>query len=84
MSYTIAGTKILNEYLVLGVLGTYAAIGYSKMAGGSSQPSPAGGASPDSKKAAAPEPPINASSSDEEAFIKQFLAEAEGNGDRLV
>ncbi|KAN0065854.1 hypothetical protein ACQY0O_000985 [Thecaphora frezii] len=82
MSYTIAGTKILNEYLVLGVLGTYTAIAVSKSGGKSGQATASSASSPDAK--AAPQPPINASSSDEEAFIKQFLAEAEGNGERLV
>ncbi|PWY99656.1 hypothetical protein BCV70DRAFT_217401 [Testicularia cyperi] len=81
MSYTIAGKKILNEYIALGTLGTYAAIA-TMSTGGSKEAKPASGASP---VAASNDPPINASSSDEEAFIKQFLAEAEGkDSERLV
>ncbi|SNX85332.1 uncharacterized protein MEPE_04041 [Melanopsichium pennsylvanicum] len=80
MSYTIAGRKILNEHIALAVFGTYGAIAASQM-GGSKDAKVASG-SPDAK---VNDPPINASSSDEEAFIKQFLAEAEGKGsDRLV
>ncbi|SPO28754.1 uncharacterized protein UTRI_04632 [Ustilago trichophora] len=79
MSYTIAGRKILNEHIALAVLGTYGVIAASQMGGSKDAKAPAG--SPDAK---ANEPPINASSSDEEAFIKQFLAEAEGKGNRLV
>ncbi|ETS64241.1 hypothetical protein PaG_01484 [Moesziomyces aphidis] len=79
MSYTIAGRKILNEHIALAVLGTYGAIAVSQM-GGSKQATPS--ASPDAK--AANQPPINASSSDEEAFIKQFLADAEKESGRQV
>ncbi|KAI3476042.1 hypothetical protein L1887_62440 [Cichorium endivia] len=48
--------------------------------GGSKQATPS--ASPDAK--AANQPPINASSSDEEAFIKQFLADAEKESGRQI
>ncbi|KAJ9473866.1 hypothetical protein PHBOTO_003930 [Pseudozyma hubeiensis] len=83
MSYTIAGRKILNEHIALAVLGTYGAIAATQMGGSKEAKPSAAGASPDAK--AANDPPINASSSDEEAFIKQFLAEAEGGkADRLV
>ncbi|KIS68090.1 uncharacterized protein UMAG_10479 [Mycosarcoma maydis] len=82
MSYTIAGRQILNEYIALAVLGGYGAIAASQMGGSKDAKASAAGASPDAK--AANDPPINASSSDEEAFIKQFLAEAEGKSDRLV
>ncbi|KAJ1033824.1 hypothetical protein NDA16_000034 [Ustilago loliicola] len=83
MSYTIAGRKILNEHIALAVLGTYGAIAATQMGGSKEVKAAASGASPDAK---ANDPPINASSSDEEAFIKQFLAEAEGKegSDRLV
>ncbi|CDS00732.1 uncharacterized protein SPSC_05034 [Sporisorium scitamineum] len=80
MSYTIAGRKILNEHIALAVLGTYGAIAATQM-GGSKEAKPSAAGSPDAK---VNEPPINASSSDEEAFIKQFLAEAEGKSGRLV
>ncbi|KDN39945.1 hypothetical protein K437DRAFT_258828 [Tilletiaria anomala UBC 951] len=54
------------------------------MTGGSKEQAGASGASGVAAKAKAI-PPLNASSSDEEAFIKQFLAEAEGGKkDRLV
>ncbi|KAJ1024400.1 hypothetical protein NDA18_004567 [Ustilago nuda] len=79
MSYTIAGRKVLNEHIALAVLGAYGAIAATQMGGSKEAKAAASGAK-------ANDPPINASSSDEEAFIKQFLAEAEGKegADRLV
>lgn len=53
-----AGRKILNEYMALGVLGTYGVIAATQL-GGSKEAKAATG-SPDAK---ANEPPINASSS---------------------
>ncbi|KOS12669.1 hypothetical protein Malapachy_0391 [Malassezia pachydermatis] len=67
MSYTIAGMKVLNEHLVLGVFGTIGLAAYAATRGGSKQSAPK----------AATEVPLNASSPDEEAFIKQFLAEVQ-------
>ncbi|PWN22189.1 hypothetical protein BCV69DRAFT_281195 [Microstroma glucosiphilum] len=78
MSYTIAGKKILNEHLALGIFGLYGLGGFLATRGGS-EPKPAGGAAGGPKSV---DPPINAASSDEEAFIKNFLAEAEGHGDK--
>ncbi|KAI8054453.1 hypothetical protein BDF22DRAFT_679176 [Syncephalis plumigaleata] len=63
--YIVAGRKIANEYLSLGVLGTIAAgVTWAKMASARKN---------DIKNG----PPIVASSSDEESFIRQFLAAAE-------
>ncbi|KAH6659405.1 hypothetical protein BKA67DRAFT_652636 [Truncatella angustata] len=63
--YNIMGAQIGSHYLAMGVLsalfgGTYLAVG-----GGGSKAS-----------AVTKAPPINASSSDEENFIKNFLDEA--------
>lgn len=67
--------KIPSEHLVLGVFGAIGAAAYAGMSGGSSK-----------KKPSVDKVPLNAESayvaclytnnSDEEAFIKQFLAEA--------
>lgn len=62
-SYT--GVKILNEHLVLGVFGTIGAAAYFATRGEKK---------PEAQK---PAPQLNASSPDEEAFIKQFLSEAQ-------
>ncbi|WFD18885.1 hypothetical protein MCAP1_001098 [Malassezia caprae] len=70
MSYTIAGKKVLSEHLVLGVFGSIGAAVYLATSGGSKKGADAKAPN------AAPVAPINASSPDEEAFVKQFLAEA--------
>ncbi|PWN47634.1 hypothetical protein IE53DRAFT_381986 [Violaceomyces palustris] len=83
MSYTIAGKKFLNEHVALAVLGTYGALGYLSSGGDKKASASAPAGSKDASSV--PTPPINASSSDEEAFIKQFLAEAESkDGQRQV
>ncbi|KAL9931617.1 hypothetical protein V8E36_009614 [Tilletia maclaganii] len=79
MSYTIFGQKVLNEHIALGVFGLYGGLAYLGTRGGGEKSAPAGSAAPSVR-----EPAINAGSSDEEAFIKQFLAEAEGKKERLV
>ncbi|CAO3668502.1 unnamed protein product [Umbelopsis vinacea] len=61
--YVIAGKAVPNHILAMSFIGAYAALGVWATSG-SSKPKPA-------------EPPIKASSSDEEAFIKEFLAKAE-------
>ncbi|KAI7865968.1 hypothetical protein BDF14DRAFT_1819750 [Spinellus fusiger] len=61
--YVIAGKKVPFYVLSIGFISAYAVAGI----GYSMKPKPAQAATP----------PIKASSSDEEAFIKQFLAEAE-------
>ncbi|CAO1636647.1 unnamed protein product [Sympodiomycopsis kandeliae] len=78
MSYTIAGKKILNEHMVLGIFGLYGIGGYLATRGGGEKKATASGVN----ATAGPKtnhPEFNASSSDEESFIKQFLAEAEGD-----
>ncbi|KAE8215301.1 hypothetical protein CF319_g2646 [Tilletia indica] len=80
MSYTIAGRKILNEHIALGTFALYGVLGFAATAGGDKK---AAGAAPGSSSSVR-EPALNASSSDEEAFIKQFLADAEGKNERLV
>jgi len=65
MSYVIAGRAIKNEYLALGTFGLTGAIAALSMRGGD-------------KKAATKPAPISAgSSSDEESFIKDFVAKME-------
>ncbi|KDQ10324.1 hypothetical protein BOTBODRAFT_36425 [Botryobasidium botryosum FD-172 SS1] len=72
MSYVIAGRAIKNEFLALGVLFGTGAIAYASTRGSSG-----------AAKAKANEvkegnfAPGTFSSSDEEAFIKKFIADAE-------
>ncbi|CAD6897415.1 unnamed protein product [Tilletia controversa] len=80
MSYTIAGRKILNEHIALGTFALYGALAFAATAGGGKDKSAAPGTA---SSASVREPALNASTSDEEAFIKQFLAE-EGKNERLV
>ncbi|KAH8678693.1 hypothetical protein BGZ60DRAFT_370634 [Tricladium varicosporioides] len=62
--YTIAGRQIGSHYLAIATLGLL--FGGSSLAmGGSKAPKAQG-------------PPLNAQSPDEESFIKDFLAQAEG------
>lgn len=63
---TGSGMKIPSEHLVLGVFGTIGAAAYASMRGGSSKKEEKTPASV----------PLNAENAEEEAFIKQFLAEA--------
>ncbi|KAK0528040.1 hypothetical protein OC834_003810 [Tilletia horrida] len=80
MSYTIAGRQVLNEHIALGTFAIIGGIAYAASSGGSKDKK----AASSSTAASVREPAINASTSDEEAFIKQFLAEAEGKNERLV
>lgn len=74
--------KIPSEHLVLGVFGAIGAAAYAGMSGGSSK----------KEKPSVDKVPLNAESayvaclytnnSDEEAFIKQFLAEAAKEGSK--
>ncbi|GHJ90232.1 hypothetical protein NliqN6_6634 [Naganishia liquefaciens] len=69
MSYVIAGRAIKNEYLALGTILSTAAIAMAATSG--------------EKKAPAPvqeQSNIEASSSEEADFIKNFVAEAEKEG----
>ncbi|KAI9022804.1 ATP synthase subunit K ATP19 [Phycomyces blakesleeanus] len=66
--YVIAGKKVPFHILSIGFISAYAIAGTAY----AMKPKPAQPATP----------PIKASSSDEEAFIKQFLAEAEA-GEKL-
>ncbi|CAO3599509.1 unnamed protein product [Absidia cylindrospora] len=61
--YVIAGKKISNHILSMGFIAAYAVAG----AAVAMKPKPAQPATP----------PIQASSADEEAFIKEFLAKAQ-------
>ncbi|KAI9291129.1 hypothetical protein K502DRAFT_153526 [Neoconidiobolus thromboides FSU 785] len=65
--YKIFGQKIASEYLVFG---TWAALGFGIY-------SAKGGSSKTDNKL--PEPKINASSNEEEAFIQEFLKAAEND-----
>ncbi|CAO1637687.1 unnamed protein product [Parajaminaea phylloscopi] len=76
MSYTIAGKKILNEHIALGVFGIFGLGGYLATRGDAKQASAGPNALAGPKTNG---PPIGATSSDEESFIKQFIAEAEGD-----
>ncbi|KAI8377799.1 uncharacterized protein BYT42DRAFT_571738 [Radiomyces spectabilis] len=61
--YTIAGKQIPTHIVAMAFIGAYAAAGI----GYSMKPKPAQPATP----------PIQASSADEEAFIREFLSKAE-------
>ncbi|KAH8681120.1 hypothetical protein BX600DRAFT_504858 [Xylariales sp. PMI_506] len=64
--YTIAGRQVGSHYLAMGVLGVLFGGTYAATRG-------------PSKSKATQAPPINASSPDEENFIKNFLEEANKN-----
>ncbi|KAG8735451.1 hypothetical protein FRC11_003262 [Ceratobasidium sp. 423] len=69
--YVIAGRRVANEYLALGTLFTTGAIAWGASRGGSKKkPEPENLV--DKVKSA-----LGAGESDEEAFIKQFIADAE-------
>ncbi|KAF8886572.1 hypothetical protein BD779DRAFT_1530425 [Infundibulicybe gibba] len=74
MSYIIFGRAIKNEYLALGVLTTAIGGAVLSMRGGKTDSAPRAGQSVQQVKEAIP---INASSSEEERFIQNFIAEAE-------
>jgi len=74
MTYTILGRAIKNEHLALAVLASTFGGAWLSTRGGKSQQAPIAGQSIQAVKESVP---INASSSDEEQFIKDFIAEAE-------
>ncbi|KAI9817942.1 MAG: hypothetical protein M1832_004562 [Thelocarpon impressellum] len=61
--YTVAGRQVGSHILAMATLGTTFGLAFLATAGG--------------KKSTAQGPPINAGSSDEEGFIKEFLKNAE-------
>jgi len=73
MSYLVFGRAIKNEHLALGVLTTAFGSAFLATRGGKSD-KPAAGMSPQKAKETVP---INAGSSEEEDFIKNFIAAAE-------
>ncbi|KAH6906164.1 hypothetical protein BKA70DRAFT_1290889 [Coprinopsis sp. MPI-PUGE-AT-0042] len=74
MSYQVLGRAIKNEYLALGTFATTFGAAFLATRGGDKKPAPA---TPQQAKAAVP---INASSKDEEDFIKNFILEADKDG----
>ncbi|KAH7882818.1 hypothetical protein F5I97DRAFT_133061 [Phlebopus sp. FC_14] len=75
MSYVIFGRAIKTEYLTLGTLFTTGTIAYASMGG--KKDTSAGKPMAERVKEAVP---ISAGSSEEEQFIKNFIAEAEKEG----
>ncbi|GAA6044026.1 hypothetical protein JCM8097_004309 [Rhodosporidiobolus ruineniae] len=67
MSYTIAGKKILNEYIALGVYGITGLGVWAAMRGGSSE----------KKVPAAVDVKTNSTSAEEAAFLENFINELE-------
>jgi len=75
MSYVILGRAIKNEYLALGTLFATAGLTMAAMGGGKKEtPVPSGKATLEQVKEAVK---FNAGSSEEEEFIKKFIADAE-------
>ncbi|KAF9003220.1 hypothetical protein BDQ17DRAFT_1355755 [Cyathus striatus] len=75
MSYQILGRAIKNEHIALGVLTTtFGAAWLSTRGGKTENKAVARGSTVQQAKESVP---INAGSSEEEAFIKNFIAEAE-------
>ncbi|KAK7018985.1 hypothetical protein R3P38DRAFT_2875591 [Favolaschia claudopus] len=72
MTYTILGRAIPKEYLSMGVLGSLAGFVAYKQTGKKNIPKSV----EEAKKAV----PINAGSSEEEQFIRKFIADAEKEG----
>ncbi|GAA5880807.1 hypothetical protein JCM16303_005123 [Sporobolomyces ruberrimus] len=70
MSYTIAGKKILNEYIALGVYGLTGLGAWAAMRGGSSEENKV--KIPDTASAKA-----NSTSEEETAFIQNFINDLE-------
>ncbi|KAJ7669033.1 hypothetical protein B0H17DRAFT_1087194 [Mycena rosella] len=69
MTYTILGRAIPKQYLSMGVLGSIAATAVYSRSGKAAAPKNA----EEAKRAV----PINAGSSEEEEFIRKFIADAE-------
>ncbi|KAG8727270.1 hypothetical protein FRC12_022656 [Ceratobasidium sp. 428] len=72
MSYVIAGQRIANEYISLAVLGSTGLIAYAATRGGGSKKKEVPKSLADKAKSA-----LGVGESDEEAFIKKFVADAE-------
>ncbi|KNZ64262.1 hypothetical protein VP01_104g10 [Puccinia sorghi] len=66
MSYVILGKRVLNEHLAVGTLAVFGTGVALAMRGGSK-----------TDKSQIPAPAINSSSKDEEAFIREFVANME-------
>ncbi|KAF8632841.1 hypothetical protein AX15_001647 [Amanita polypyramis BW_CC] len=73
MSYVILGRAVKNEYLSLGILTTAFGGAWLATRGGGNKSA----AQPQSVEQAKASVSLNASSSEEEEFIKKFIAEAE-------
>ncbi|KZT68902.1 hypothetical protein DAEQUDRAFT_811779 [Daedalea quercina L-15889] len=75
MSYVILGRAIKSEYLAIGTLATAVGLGVFSTSGKKEAAPPSSGKSPvETVKEAVK---FNASSSEEEQFIKKFIEEAE-------
>ncbi|KAI0790332.1 hypothetical protein C8Q75DRAFT_806267 [Abortiporus biennis] len=75
MSYVIFGRAIKNEYLAIGTLLGTAGLAVASLSGGKKDAAaPSGKATLEQVKESVK---INASSSEEEEFIKKFIADAE-------
>ncbi|GLB39291.1 putative protein of unknown function (DUF2611) [Lyophyllum shimeji] len=74
MSYVIMGRAVKNEHLALGILTTVFGGAALAMRSKKKETPPANGQSIQQLKESVP---INAGSSEEEQFIKNFIAEAE-------
>jgi len=72
MSYVIFGRAIKNEHISLGVLSTAFGAAWLATRGGKKSTPP-----PQNVEQAKASVPLNASSSEEEEFIKKFISEAE-------
>ncbi|CAL1709036.1 unnamed protein product [Somion occarium] len=77
MSYQIFGRAIKNEYLALGTLLTTVGVVLAASGGKKETHIPAAGAGKPVLEQVKETVPINASSKEEEEFIKKFIAEAE-------
>ncbi|KAI0360549.1 hypothetical protein OH77DRAFT_1393110, partial [Trametes cingulata] len=73
MSYVILGRAIKNEYLALGTI--FGTVGLTMLATGGKKQAPA--AKPTTLEQVKDTVKIDASSKEEEEFIKNFIAEAE-------
>ncbi|WFD02283.1 hypothetical protein MOBT1_000965 [Malassezia obtusa] len=76
MSYNIFGVKVLNEYLVLGTYGAIGLAAYGATRGGGSKDKQSSGSGASAGSSSTPAI-LGGQDADEEAFIKQFLAEAQ-------
>ncbi|PAV20335.1 deoxyribose-phosphate aldolase [Pyrrhoderma noxium] len=77
MSYQVFGRAIKNEYLSLGTIITAAVVAYGSMSGGKKEAAPSGSSLKETIEKAKETIPLGAGSSEEEQFIKNFIAEEE-------